>query len=98
MHKFTADISHLHQFPVYLITGKLFYADVLRRLVFIQAIPHVGIDKVRSANRFPIIGHFPGTAGYFAVFFHNLLMYVQKLVPFRSVMDKMHAHLRADEP
>ena len=97
MQEFAAEIAELHQLAVDLKIVEHAHALLLRHLVFIQAVPHVGVDEVRAAHGVAVVRDLPRAAGDAAVGLHDLLVVLIQLMPLRAVVDKMHAELRRDE-
>ena len=97
MHEFAAEVPHLHQFAVDLIVVEDAHALFLRHLVFVETVPHIGIDEVRAAYALAVIGDKVAAAGERAVLLHDLLVLLIQLVALGAVLDKVHAELRRDK-
>ena len=97
MQELAAERAELHELAVDLIIRKDAHALFLRHLVFIQAVPDVGIDEVRAAHGVALVRDGPGAAGALAVGLENVLVVGAQLMPLRAVVHKVHAELRGDE-
>ena len=92
-----AERAELHELAVDLKIRKDAHALVLGHLVFIQAVPDVGVDKVRAAHGVALVRDRPCAAGELAVGLQNLLVPGAQLMPLRTVVHKVHTELRRDE-
>ena len=74
------------------------HALVLRQLLVVQAVPHVGVHEVGVLHGLlAVVGDGDAAAGLLAVLAADLKQVLADLVPLGAVLHEVHAHLRADE-
>ena len=100
MHEFAAEVPQLHQLAVDLIVVEDAHALFLRHLVFVEAVPHIGIDEVRAAYALAVIGDKVAAAGERAVLLHDLLVLLIQLVALGELknLDEGRALIARTEP
>ena len=62
-----ADGPQRHQLPVHLIVVEYLHPLLLGHLIFVQAVPHVGVDEIGVPDGGAVIRHQPAAAGELAV-------------------------------
>ena len=91
------DGPQAHQLPVHLIVVEHLHPLLLGHLIFIQAVPHVGIDEVRVPDGAAVVGDQEAAAAFPAIALHDGLVAVGQLMALGAVVDEFHAQMGGDE-
>ena len=92
-----ADGPQAHQLPVHLIVVEHLHPLLLGHLVFVQAVPHVGVEEVRVPDGAAVVCDQEAAAAFPAVSLHDGLVAVRQLVALGAVVDEFHAQVGGDE-
>ena len=71
------------------------HALFLGQLVLIEAIPHVGVNEVRTLDSLAVVRDEPAAAVFLHVLLHDGLVLLVELVGLRAVVE-VHAEMRRD--
>ena len=70
---------------------------LLGHLIFVQAVPHVGVEEVRVPDGAAVVCDQEAAAAFPAVSLHDGLVAVCQLVALGAVVDEFHAQVGGDE-